>query len=48
MAIITTPAAVAKNSRYSTISGVIATPALMSKTVAVRKRNTSASSWVIW
>ena len=35
-------------SRYSTISGVSATPWLMSNAVAAMNRNTSDSSWVIW
>ena len=47
-AMMTTPTAVAKNSRYSTIGGVIATPWLTLNTVAARKRNTSDSSCVIW
>ena len=47
-AMITTPTAVAKNSRYSTISGVSATPSLMSNAVAATKSMTSARSWVIW
>ena len=47
-AMMTTPLAVAKNRRNSTIVGVIATPSLMSKIVATRKRNTRDSSWVIW
>ena len=47
-AMMTTPTAVAKNNRYSTIGGVIATPWLTLNTVAARKRNTRDSSWVIW
>ena len=47
-AMMMTPTAVAKNSRNSTIDGVIATPWLMLNTVAVRKRKTSESSCVIW
>ena len=47
-AMTTTPAAVTKNSRYSTIAGVSATPSLMSNAVAARNSSTSASSWVIW
>ena len=47
-AMTTTPEAVMNTSRYSTISGVRATPLLMSNAVAARNRNTSASSCVIW
>ncbi len=37
-----------KKLRNSTIIGVIATPSLMSKTLAARNSITSASSWLIW
>ena len=47
-AITTTPAAVTKNRRYSTISGVSATPSLMLNAVAATNSMTSASSCVIW
>ena len=47
-AITTTPAAVAKKRRYSTISGVRATPSLMSNAEAAMNSITRASSWVIW
>ena len=47
-AMMMTPAAVAKKSRYSTMVGVIATPSLTSKIVAARKSSTSESSCVIW
>ena len=37
-----------KKLRKSTMSGVIATPLLMSNAVAARNRSTSESSCVIW
>jgi hypothetical protein len=37
-----------KKFRNRTISGVMATPLLMSKAVAARKTSTSARSWDIW
>ena len=47
-AMTTTPAAVTKNSRYSTIDGVSATPWLTLNAVAATNSITSDSSWVIW
>jgi hypothetical protein len=46
--ITTTPAAVTKNNRNSTIVGVSATPWLMLNAVAAMNNITSDSSCVIW
>src|SRR3954463_1657593 len=46
--ITTTGKIATKKLRNSTMSGVMATPLLMSKTVAVTNSSTRASSWLIW